>query len=290
ETVGTSAAGLPADDSSPSTITVTLLDAQGNAVAGKVVSLSQAGASSTITTVSGTTNASGVATFTVKDATVESVDYTATDATDSVTLTHTAGVNFGVGPASASVSTVTASPTSLVADNSTTSTITVTLKDASGHPVAGKAISLDQGPGNSTIATVSGTTDAAGHASFHVKDAVVEGVTYTATDTTDSTTVTQAAAVSFTTGPVSAADSTVTASASPVVADNSTTSTITVTLVDAYGHPVAGKAVSLTQGTGSSTVTTVSGTTNAAGHASFTVKDANVEDVTYTAHDTTDSV
>src|SRR5207244_11834671 len=128
------------------------------------------------------------------------------------------------GPVTASSPTVSTAPAPLVADNSTYTTLTRSLNDAQGHPVAGKDVSLAAGSGSSAITTVSGTTDAAGHASFHVKDAVVEGVTYTATDTTDSTTVTQAAAVSFTTGPVSAADSTVPAPAPPVVDDHSPTS------------------------------------------------------------------
>src|SRR5207247_4790499 len=58
-----------------------------------------------------------------------------------------------------STSTVNASPTSVTADGTTTSTITVTLKDATSHPVSGKAVSLTTGSGSSTITTVNGTTD-----------------------------------------------------------------------------------------------------------------------------------
>src|SRR5205085_1385974 len=203
--------------------------------------------------------------------------------------TQTRGVAFTTGPVSAGASTVAASPSSVVADNSTTSTITVTLKDAQGNPVAGKDVSLDQGAGSSTIATVSGTTDAAGHASFTVKDGTVESVTYTATDTTDGLDVTQTAGVSFTLGPVSATASTASASPASLTADGSSTSTVTVTLKDDYGHAVPGKAVSLAQGAGSSTITTVSGTTNASGVATFSVKSTHAETVTYTATDTTDS-
>ena len=41
-----------------------------------------------------------------------------------------------------------------------------------------------------------------GQATFTVKDTVAEATTYTATDSTDSVTVTQTAAVSFTSGAV----------------------------------------------------------------------------------------
>ena len=93
--------------------------------------------------------------------------------------------------ASTTLSTLVASPTSIVADNSTSSTITATIKDANGNPLPGKTVSLAKGGGSSTITTVSGTTDAAGVATFTVKDAAVESTVYTATDSTDAITVTQ---------------------------------------------------------------------------------------------------
>ena len=102
-----------ADNSTTSTITVTLKDAQSNPVSGKTVTLAKSGGSSTITTVSGVTNGSGVATFTVKDAAVESTTYTATDTTDTVTVTQTATVNFTAGPVTAAQSTVSAAPASV---------------------------------------------------------------------------------------------------------------------------------------------------------------------------------
>lgn len=100
-------------------------------------------------------------------------------------------------------STVVASPTSVPADNATTSTITVTLKDGAGNPVEGKDVSLAAGGGSSTCSPICApatvvTTDVNGIAIFTVKDAVIETVTYTATDRTDSIVVTQTATVTFT--------------------------------------------------------------------------------------------
>jgi hypothetical protein len=76
----------------------------------------------------------------------------------------------------------------VIADGSTTSAITVTLKDANNNLVSGKTVTLAQGAGHSTITTVNGTTNGSGQASFTVKDSTAEAVTYTATDTTDSVT------------------------------------------------------------------------------------------------------
>jgi hypothetical protein len=99
---------------------------------------------------------------------------------------------------SAATSTVVASPTSVAADGTTTSTITVTLKDAAGAAVAGKAVTLAQGTGSSVISAASGVSSAGGVVTFTVTNTTVQSVTYTATDTTDGVTITQTAAVSFT--------------------------------------------------------------------------------------------
>jgi len=82
------------DGLSTSTITVTLKDTGNNLVAGKVVTLSAGSGSSTTTTLSGTTDANGQATFSVKDSVAESVTYTARDVTDNITITQTATVTF----------------------------------------------------------------------------------------------------------------------------------------------------------------------------------------------------
>jgi MSHA biogenesis protein MshQ len=114
-----------------------------------------------------------------------------------------AGVVIGTftpfGAVSPTLSTVVAIPTSVPADNYTTATITVTLKDSAGTPVPGKSVTLAAGAGSSTITTVSGVSDASGVATFKVKDGTVETITYTATDTTDSIVIAQTAQVDFTT-------------------------------------------------------------------------------------------
>ena len=281
---------MTADGSTTSTITVTLLDAGSNPVSGKTVALAKSGGSSTISAASGSSNASGVVTFTVKDTVAETTTYTATDTTDSVTITQTATVTFTAGPVNAGKSTVSAIPTSVVADGTSTSTITVTLRDANNNPVSGKTVTLSQGGGSSTISAASGPSNASGVVTFTVKDTTVESVTYTATDTNDSVTVTQTATVTFTVGPVNAGTSTVSANPTSVTADGTTTSTITVTLKDASNRAVSGKTVTLAQGTGTSTISAASGPSNGSGVVTFTVKDTKGETVTYTATDTTDSV
>ncbi len=94
-TVVTDSGNVVSDGLTPATITVTLKDSLGTPVPGKVVTLAANMGSSVITTVSGTTNASGVATFQVKDATIEGpITYTATDVTDSIVIMQTVQVEF----------------------------------------------------------------------------------------------------------------------------------------------------------------------------------------------------
>jgi Invasin, domain 3/Bacterial Ig-like domain (group 1)/Cadherin-like domain len=295
-TVSASPTSITADGSTTSTITVTLSDIGGNPVSGKAVTLaSSRGATDSISAASGASDASGHVTFTVTSTTAGSSVFTATDATDSnLAITQTAGVTFVAGAVSASVSTVSPSPASVTANGTATSTITVTLTDAHGNPVSGKTVTLAQtsGSGTPTITTVSGTTSVSGVATFTVKSTTAATDVFTATDTTDSNlAITQTASVTFTAGAVSASASTVSASPTSVTANGTATSTVTVTLKDANSNPVPGKTVTLakTSGSGTPTVTTVQGTTDASGVASFTVSSTTAAADVFTATDTTDS-
>jgi len=219
---------------------------------------------------------------------------TATDTTAPLLTANTGALTPVVAAAvNAGASTVVALPTSVVADGATTSTITVTLLDAYNNPVSGKTVTLAKtsGLGTPTISAASGPSSVAGVVTFTVKSTTAASDVFTATDFTDaSLVITAMASVNFTVGPVSASVSTVAASLSSVPDDGQTISTITVTLLDANSNPVSGKTVTLAKSGGTSVITTVSGTSNSSGQATFTVTDhSTVESVTYTATDTTDS-
>ncbi len=296
-TVSASPTSVPDTGTSTATVTVTLLDSQGNPVSGKSVSLAlSSGASSAISAASGASNTSGVVTFTVADTVSETVTYTATDATDGIPLQQTATVAFAP-PSSASPaqSTVSASPTAVPDNGTSTATVTVTLLDSQGNPVSGKSVSLSQSSGaSSLISAASGASDTSGVVTFTVTDTVSETVTYTATDTTDGIPLQQTATVAFappSSLPVDAAQSTVYASPSSVPDDGATPATIEVTLLDSQGSPVSGKTVTLTQSSGaSSAISPASGVSDSSGMVTFTVTDAVPETVTYTAADTTDGI
>ncbi len=205
-TVTASPASVTANGVTTSTITVTLKDSNNNPVSGKAVTLgSSRGAADTISAASGPSSASGVVTFTVKSSTTGSAVFTATDATDGVPVNQTASVTFtAAGTAvSASNSTLVAAPSSVVADGSTTATLTATLKDSNNNGVAGKTVTVAKtsGPGSPVIATLAGTTDSSGIATFTVKSTTAGTDVFTATDATDGVVLTQTASVTFTAVP-----------------------------------------------------------------------------------------
>ncbi|MBI4325721.1 MAG: Ig-like domain-containing protein [Chloroflexi bacterium] len=297
-TVDASQGSVAADGLSTSTISVTLTDSDGIPVAGKTVALAKTSGPGTpvITTISGTTDGGGKAVFSVTSTTPGTIVFTATDVTDgNLIITDTATVNFLAGSvANAGTSTVVASPTSLPANGVATSTITVTLKDATSGPVSGKTVTLAKtaGPGTPVITTVSGTSGVNGQATFTVASTTTGNCVFTATDVTDGNVViTNTATVTFTVGPVSLGTSTVVASPAYVPADNTSVSTVTVTLRDATSNGVPNKTVSLslTSGPGSPSITPVSGTaTDSNGVVAFTVSSITPGADVFTATDVDD--
>lgn len=104
----------------------------------------------------------------------------------------------GPGPVDAARSTVEVSPANVPADGSSSATVTVTLRDATGTPVAGIDVHLAAGNGNSSILSPLATTNASGVATFTVTDTTAESVVYSATDRTDSLALSPNVSVDFT--------------------------------------------------------------------------------------------
>ncbi|MBT8043473.1 MAG: Ig-like domain-containing protein [Verrucomicrobiae bacterium] len=207
-TVVASPTQVLADGTATSTITVTLKDANGIAVSGEGVTLantSGSGDPDIIPESAQTTNSGGVATFTVSSNTEGTEVFTATASTDSKTITQTASVEFTavpvVGPVNIDTSTVVASPLSVPANGSTTSTITVTLKDTNGLAVAGEAVTLDNtaGPKAAAITPIDvQSTDLNGQATFTVTSNTAGTEVFTANALDAGVTVKQTASVTFT--------------------------------------------------------------------------------------------
>jgi hypothetical protein len=209
------------------TVVVQIQDIYGNAVAqsGTAVTLTLNGSTLYSGTNPQNTDGTGKATFNnlvIRQAGTGLYFSAAGGSLAGVTSTT---FNITAGAVTAAQSTVSAAPASVTADGSTTSAITVTLNDANSNPVSGKTVTLAKtsGPGTPTITTTQGTTDSSGHATFTVKSTTAGADIFTATDTTDSVTVTQTATVTFTAGAANAAHSTLSPAAVSITAGGSTT-------------------------------------------------------------------
>jgi adhesin/invasin len=283
-TVAAADGSCVADGNETETVTVTLLDADGLPVPGHTVSLAvDEAAGVTIGAASGASDAQGVVTLDVSAVTAgQGVHtFTATDTTLNVEIGSDT-VDFVAVP-DAAESTLEVSTSSAPADNATDVYVTATLLDALGAPVVGHVVSLAATANNTGVVIgPAAQTDENGQATFAVNSATVHTgaakTEFTATDTTvePDVAITQTVEVDF--YAADAAEGVVSVSAERCPADNATTVTITATVKDAGGNPIAGQLVSLEATANGDDVTIGSSpaVTNAQGVATFTAKSSAI--------------
>ncbi len=208
------------------------------------------------------------------------VDYRATLATTgtphSLTMLTTSGspvlggvatVSVLPGPLSTTVSTISATGP-VIANGTSQSTVTVTSRDAFANPRAGDTVVLAV-TGNANKADPGSATGADGRAIGSVTNTTAQLVTVSAT--INGQALTPTAQVTFQPGPVSGGASLV-AATTPVTANGTSTSTITVTARDANNNPVSGQSVTLSAiPAAGATLTQPGGVTNGSGQATGTL-------------------
>jgi hypothetical protein len=231
-----------------------------------------------------------IAVFKVTDSVAEDVTLNAFDATNNVQITAADGdpgdgqvtIHFVAPSPYMAHTTVNASPAAVPADGTTPSHINVTVRDAHDHPISGRTVELS--PAVTTEASIQSTsavTGVDGKAQFMVTDSTAETVPFDVTD--QQTGLLGHTTVTFTPAPPSVVNSSISPRPSSVPADGQSTATVTVSLQDGAGNPESGLPVTLDQGSGSSTITPPTATTDEHGRATFTVSDARAEDIYYTA-------
>jgi adhesin/invasin len=158
---------------------------------------------------------------------------------------------------------VSASPASIAADGSTT-TITVTAKDADGNAVSGATVVLGASGTGNALTQPAGTTNGSGVATGTLSSTVAEGKTVSAT--INGVGITQTAAVTVTAG--AAAQMALhlgDGQSAPVGTAVAVPPSVLVT--DAHGNPVAGVSVTFAVTGGGGSLTGETATTDASGIA-----------------------
>ena len=218
-------------------VTVTAKDAYGNVATGYTgtVAVTSSDGSATLPTAHAyVAGDAGVAVFPVTFATSGSQTVTATD-TGNGAVTGSTAIGVGAGAASATTSTIGASPGSITADGSSTSTITVRLKDVFGTSLAAGGDTVALSTTGGTLSAVTDNGNGTYTATLTAPSSPGSGVV---SGTVNGTAVASTATVTFHVpiGPASGATSTIGASPSSIAPDGSSTSTITVQLEDAAGN------------------------------------------------------
>lgn len=261
--VSSDTATIPADGSASATVTATAADGSGNPVAGIAVTF--AASAGTLVTNQGTTDSSGKATATLSTGTAlpgTSITVSASSGTVKGTAT------IAVAAAKQSVALQTSSP-QVASDNTTPATITAFVKDANNNLVSGVVVHFTATSGGlvvnaPTAGGTPGTTDGSGAATATLSVGTDPSIrTITVTATAGGATSSIAINVVGTSISVSGPDSLVLASAG----------TYTVALTDAGKKAIASQAVTVSSSAGN-TLSAGTVTTDASGHATFTLTGA----------------
>lgn len=253
-TLNASPAIVTADGSSESTLTVQLKDTNGNPITtgGRTVRFSTT--NGTLSSVRDMGNGTYVSQLRSPTRTGEAI---VTATVDGVSLQQQARLQFVPGAFSAAVSTLNTSATTLTADGSSESTITLQLKDANGN-------SITTGGRTVRISTTSGTAGIVrdlGNGTYTAQlRSPTQSGTAVVTATVDHTAIQQTATIHFVPGPASAETSELIVPQTSMVAGEGSQQ-VRVQLKDAHGNELtsAGDVVRLEYGLGTFTQVTALG-------------------------------
>jgi protocatechuate 3,4-dioxygenase beta subunit len=186
--------------------------------------------------------------------------------------------NVAAGAVSASQSTVTVAPASLVA-GAGSSTITVTVRDAAGTPLPGVTVSL-AASGSNTIGQPATLTNSSGVTTGTLSSTTAGVKTVTAT--ASGVVINQKPTITVTAGPISASQSSVAAIPTTITVLTGA-ATIQVTARDQFSNPVSGAAVALSASGSGVSLTQPSAATDATGVATGSLQASSAGTVTVSA-------
>lgn len=262
-------APLYANVPSTTTLTVTVLDHNGNPMANQLVTLASGDPTVASVPLQAVTSANGQAQVTVTAGTTEGTTQIMVSVGSKTTLVD---VTTTLDPPTK----LTASSLSpLTADGASNETLNVTVQDASGHPLPQQTVTASSSDASIANVTPSAVTGTDGKANFTITAGTKAG---TATLTLQVGSITQT--VNVQTNPGAPADITWQSSTTTLPADPSATGTIQAQVTDANGNPVPN--VTVTFGNSNPSAATVSATavTDQNGVASATVTPTTTQGTT----------
>ncbi|MBN1314939.1 MAG: Ig-like domain-containing protein, partial [Anaerolineales bacterium] len=231
--------------SDEATLTATLWDNLGHRISGKQVQIIAYGTNVTVTQPVDITNSQGQVQATIKSDTVQEVMVKAIDLTDDITLTQVVALTFIAGPVDEAMSTITITPTTVVANGVQTTVISATLHDADDNPLVNRPIRLAvTGQSNTVTPSTQQYTDNDGHVEYTLASTKAETKQISLKDELADVTL-QAGQVTFVAGAVNKTRSSLGANPSKTAADGTSPIVITIYALDEYGNPIEGVDVVL---------------------------------------------
>ncbi|MCU0640041.1 MAG: Ig-like domain-containing protein, partial [Candidatus Krumholzibacteria bacterium] len=272
---------VTADGVDQVTVSVTSMDQYGNPVNGTAISLlaTDSGGGNQITQPSGTTGSDGLAVGTVRSTVAETKTIRAT--IDGAEVADTEDVVFIAGPASLTLSEISADMDTVTADGTDEALVTVVVRDAFGNAVPGGTVVLEMSGSGNSITQPVGVTGANGVATGTVRSTVAEAKTVRAR--IDGSYMTDDVDLVFMAGSASLTLSEISADKVTVTADGVDEALMTVIVRDAQGNTVPGRTVTLEMSGSGNSITQPVGVTGANGVATGTVRSTVAEEKTVRA-------
>lgn len=219
----------------------TILDAHNNPVPEAQVAWSVAPASGIMSADSSMTDTSGVATVDLSSQNVATYQVTATS---NGTNGDVSGLVFTVDSATAHLDKLTSSATSIIADGSHTITLTASVVDQAGHPVADEAINWSADNSNAQLSAAQTRTNDRGQAQITVtSQSVISTVVTAQRGQAESL---RSETLNFTADMSTAQVTAIVSDKTQVTANDVDSATVSATVKDDEGHLLPGVTVNWT--------------------------------------------
>ncbi|EEJ6655373.1 intimin-like protein [Salmonella enterica subsp. enterica] len=266
------------------TYTATVTDAKGNPVKEQDVNWKVTPATAKLSAVTTQTDVNGTTTVTVTTLKAGDVNVTAQATTGAAW--NAPVTTFTGDTATAQIGNITVSKTTAIADGVDSITYTGTVIDANSNPVAGVTAEWSVSPATGKLSATTSTSDIAGKVTVALTSTEVENYVVTAEVNGNPE---NAETVNFTADAGSAAIRTLTANKTDDIAAGRDTITLTATVQDASGHPIANANVNWSSDNTSGNFSETTTATDAQGQAIVTFSGTLAQVTTVTASSVNDS-